>query len=177
MRAANNLLAAAGLALLPAAPAGAVEITRADLSGRPASLKADMVFSGALSVKNISFTKAAVVMPLTEYKGRTYADIKLLSKDLYLKLEACFSGGGCASKAKAPVPAVRVERIRLLRSGTRVANAEVSFDGELKVVLGIMKSRYGGEWVAYPPDFRVNDAALKSAIAKAVKDAYGRLQK
>lgn len=175
MRAANK--AAAGLALFLASAAGAVEITKADLSGGRSFLKADMVFSGALSVKNISYKQAAVVMPLTGYNGREYADIKLLSKDLYRKLEACFSGGGCAAKSRAAAPAVRVGLIKPLKSGTRVANAEVSFDGELKVVLGVMKNRYGGVWLAYPPDFRVNDAALKSAIAEAVKDAYRRLQK
>lgn len=177
MRAANNIPAAAVLVLSLASAAGAVEITRAELSGKPASPEADIVFSCAIAVTNIAYKKAAVVMPLTAYKGREYADIRLLSKDLYRKLETCLSGGRCVSKAKAAAPAVRVERVKLLKSGTRMANAEVSFDGELQAVLGVMKSRYGGVWVAYPPDFRVGDAALKRAIAKAVKDAYLRLQK
>lgn len=177
MRGANRTCAAAGLALMLASGAGAVGITGAELSGKPPSRKADLVFSGGLAVSNISFRGGAVVMPLTVYKDRSYADIKLLSKDLYRRIEACFSGSGCVQKAKAAVPAVRVDLVRPLRSETRLANAEVSFDGDLRVVLGVMKSRYGGLWVAYPPDFRVTDARLKRTIAEAVKDAYARTVK
>ena len=58
--------------------------------------KADFVLSGPITVKNIAFEKNAVVMPVTEYKDRTYNDIKLLSKSFYGKLESCFSKDKCA---------------------------------------------------------------------------------
>ncbi len=174
MRAGNKILAAAVLPLLLAAGLGAVEITGADFPGKAPAYKADVSFCGGFSVKNISFQKDAVVMPLTEYGGRSYSDIKLLSKNLYWKLQACLAKGKCASGARSAAPAVKVGQIRPLRSETRLANAEVSIDGELLVVLGLMKSRYGGLWVAYPSNFKVKNAKLKSAIAIAVKEAYSR---
>lgn len=172
MRAANKISAAFALVLSLAARPGALEITNAGLSGPASSAKADIVFSGAISVKNIALKKDAVVMPLTVYKEREYADIKLLSKGLYWKLRSCFDKGGCGSKAKAAVPAIKVEGVRVSTASARAANVEVSFDGELKVVFGVVKNLYGGLWVAYPPDFKVKGAPLKGAIAKAVMEAY-----
>ena len=139
-------------------------------SGKTA--KADITFSNALAVKNIAFKKNAVVMPVTEYKDRTYTDIKLLTKNLYLKIQACFAKGECVSKTAAAAPVIKVEELKPLKSKTRIANAEVSFDGELKVTFGVIKSGSGDLWVAYPSNLEVKDAAFKRAIAKAVKEAY-----
>ncbi|MBI4801947.1 MAG: hypothetical protein HY796_05425 [Elusimicrobia bacterium] len=190
----------AALLVLQTAGLGALELTKADFPGNapgsPAapsassgtvalasgpqkvktagSLKADFTFSGVLVVKNMAFEKNAVVMPVTAYKDRTYTDIKLLSKGFYMKIQACFARGECASRTGAAAPVIKVEEVKLLKSRTRVANAEVSFDGELKVTFGVMKNRSGELWVVYPGNFEVADAAFKSAIAKAVKEAYAK---
>jgi len=137
-----------------------------------------IVFSGALEVKGISFQKNAVVMPVTEYKGRTYADIKLLSKGLYAKIEACLSKGVCKN-APGAEPKISVAGVKTLQSKTRVANAEAVFDGELLVTAGVMNSsREPGElWIAWPEIFKIKNAALKIKTEQLIKEAYAKTLK
>ena len=173
-----------------AAGAAALEIAGtvpATVKGAP---KADFNLSG-LVVKNIAYENGAVIMPVTENKGRTYADVKLLSKGLYMKLEACFKDG-CAkpaagkadkkSEAKPAAkagPAIKVEEFKPLKSKVRVANAEVSFDGELTASLGVMASMKepGVFWIAFPETLEFKEAALKTEIENAVKTAWAKHQK
>jgi len=137
-----------------------------------------MVFSGALKVTGISFQKNAVVMPVTEYKGRAYTDIKLLSKGLYAKIEACLSKGVCKNAAAA-VPKISVAGVKMLKSKTRVANAETVFDGELLVTAGVMNSSYepGELWIAWPEIFKIKNAALKHKTEQLIKEAYAKALK
>jgi len=163
--------------------AGALEITRlnseavAESSGAacPGGI---MVFSGVLEVKGICLRKNAVIMPVTEYKGRSYTDIKLLSKILYSRIEACLSKGACKNKAAAE-PVISIAEIKSLRSKTRVANAETVFDGELLVTAGVVRSsREPGEvWIAWPEIFTIKNAALKSKAEQLIKTAYSKTLK
>ena len=153
--------------------APALEVTKLSAAAASASPDKVIVFSGALEVKGISFQKNAVVMPVTEYKGRTYADIKLLSKGLYGKIEACLSKGVCKN-APGAVPKINVAGVKTLRSKTRVANVEAVFDGELLVTAGVMNSsREPGElWIAWPEIFKIKNAALKTETEQLIKEAY-----
>ena len=137
-----------------------------------------IVFSGVIEVTGISFQKNAVVMPVTEYKGRTYADIKLLSKGLYAKVEACLSKGVCKNSPSAE-PKISVAGIKILKSKTRIANAEAVFDGELLVTAGVMdSSREQGElWIAWPETFKINSAELKTRTEQLIKEAYAKTLK
>lgn len=159
--------------LLLAAPAFALEVTAVS----PAQIKGAAIgdFSfGPVTVKSVAWDKGAVVMPVTDNKGKKYTDIKLLSKALYGRLEKCFKDG-FAKPAKAPAaPKVKVEALKALKSPARVANAELSFDGELLVVAGVMASRKeeGAFWVAFPPDLVFTDGAYKSAVESAVIAAW-----
>ena len=171
-----------------AVSAGALEITKLITAAKtvsadnviPASA-ADagvIVFSGALEVTGISFQKNAVVMPVTDYKGRTYTDIKLLSKGLYAKIEACLSKGVCKN-ASAAAPKVSVGGVKMLKSKTRVANAETVFDGELVVTAGVMNSSYepGELWIAWPEIFKIKNRALKNKTEQLIKEAYAKALK
>lgn len=165
--------------------AGALEVTKLSAAAKtvsadnvipaPAAGAGVIVFSGALEVKGISFQKNAVVMPVTGYKGRTYADIKLLSKGLYAKIEACLSKGVCKN-APGAVPEISVAGVKTLQSKTRVANAEAVFDGELLVTAGVMNSsREPGElWIAWPEIFKIKNAALKTKAEQLIKKAYAK---
>jgi len=168
----NAEFAGAALALvLSVLCAGALEITAAAPAVSRRGKTADFVFSNSLTVKNIAFEKGAVVMPATEYKDRVYADIRLLSKSLYIKLESCFSKNKCVYSGGVPGPELSVREVKQLRSGTRVANVTLSFDGDLSVVFGVIKKASGEVWVAYPSNFQA-DAALKGLIEKKVKSGF-----
>lgn len=165
-------LVSALLLCLAAQAAAALEITGV----KPAEIKdaprGDFSF-GPLTVKSVAWEQGAVVLPLTESGARSYANIKLLTRSVYSKLEACFKNGCVAAKAPGR-PVVKVEALKPLKSPARVANADISFDGELLVVAGVMASRKeeGAFWVAFPPDLTFTDPAFKSAVESAVIAAW-----
>ena len=134
--------------------------------------KADFSFSGSAMVRNIAFEKGAVIMPVTEYKDRTYTDIKLLSKSLYGKLESCFSSNNCIYAGKASAPRLSVIEVKQLKSKTRVANVTVAFDGDLSVTFGVIKKASGEVWAAYPANFEAKAPALKDLIERKVKEGF-----
>lgn len=163
---------------LAAQSAGALEITAVSTAAVKGAAKADFTF-GAFTVRSIAYEKGGVVMPFTENKGRTYTDIKLLSKSLYGKIEGCFKNG-FKKPAKAPAaPAVKVDSLKPLKSPVRVANAEITFDGDLLVVAGVMvsKKEEGAFWIAFPPDLVFPDPAFKSAVESAVISAWTKKNK
>jgi len=163
---------------LAAQAAGALEITAVSTASVKGAAKADFTF-GPLIVKDIAYEKGGVIMPFTENKGKTYTDIKLLSKSLYLKIEGCFKNG-FTKPAKAPAaPAVKVDSFKPLKSPARVANAELHFDGDLLVVAGVMASKKeeGAFWVAFPPALVFTDGAFKSAVESAVIAAWVKKEK
>ncbi|HNW43645.1 MAG TPA: hypothetical protein PKI19_04020 [Elusimicrobiales bacterium] len=200
----KNALNASVLIFSLAAGSAALEIAGtvpADVKGAP---KGDFILSG-LVVKNVAYEKGAVIMPVTENKGRTYADVKLLSKGLYGKIEACFKNG-CAQPAAAKSPAkagdkpeakgkalaeevkqaakaaavtIKVEEFKPLKSKVRVANAEVSFDGELTASLGVMVSAKepGAIWIAFPDPLEFKDGSLKAKVEETVKAAWAKNKK
>lgn len=168
-------LVSAALFCLAAQAAFALEVTGvkpAEIKGAP---KGDFSF-GPLTVRSVAWEQGAVVMPLTESGARSYANIKLLTKGIYAKLEACFKNG-CAKPARTPArPVLKVDALKPLKSPARVANAELSFDGELLVTAGVMASRKeeGAFWVAFPPDLVFTDPAFKSAVESAVIAAWAK---
>lgn len=163
---------------LAAQSAGALEITAVSTEAIKGASKADFTF-GAITVKAIAYEKGAVVMPFTENKGKTYTDIKLLSKGLYAKIEGCFKSG-FKKPSKAPAaPVIKLEPFKPLKSPVRVANAEITFDGELLVVAGVMvsKKEEGAFWVAFPPGLDFPDGAFKSSVESAVIAAWTKKDK
>lgn len=155
-------------------PAAALEVAGTVPERAKGAASADFNLSG-VTVKGVAWENGAVVLPVTENKGRSYIDVKLLSRKLYSKLENCFKAG-CPPPAKAPAPpAIKVEGFRPLKSKVRVANAEVSLDGELAVVLGVMVSSRepGTFWVAFPDSVVFSDG-LKAAVEKKVRDAWDK---
>jgi hypothetical protein len=159
------------------ASAAALEITAVAPAGVKGAAKADFTLSG-VKVKGVAWENGAVVLPLTENKGKTFADIKLLSRKAYGRIEACFKAG-CAPAKAAAAPKVKVEALKPLKSPVRLANAEVSFDGELLVVAGVMASKKedGTFWVAFPPELEFTDPAFKSAVESAVIAAWAKKTK
>lgn len=158
--------------LLPLPNAAALEIISASPAKTEKGKKADFVFSGSAAVKGIAFEKGAVVMPVTENNGRTYTDIKLLSKTIYAKLEACFLKDKCAAGGPFLMPKLSVSEVRKLKSPKRVANVSLAFDGDLVVTFGVIKKASGEIWAAYPDNFEVRNDELKGLIEKKVAGAF-----
>jgi len=158
---------------LAAQQAGALEITAVSTAASKGAAYGDFTF-GAVSVKAIAYEKGGVVMPFTENKGKTYTDIKLLSKTLYGKVERCFRTGFVKPAKAQAAPVVRIESFKPLKSKVRVANAEITFDGELLVTGGVMVSskEEGAFWIAFPPALAFPDGAFKSSVESAVIAAW-----
>jgi hypothetical protein len=168
----KKAIEALALCLCLQAAASALEITAVSTATVKGAAKADFSFSG-MTVKGVAWEKGGVIMPLTENRGKTFADVKLLSKKAYARIEACFRTG-CAPVKAAAAPKVEIKALKPLKSPARVANAEVAFDGELLVVAGVMASRKeeGTFWVAFPPELEFSDPAFKSSVESAVIAAW-----
>ncbi|HOW89989.1 MAG TPA: hypothetical protein PL037_06885 [Elusimicrobiales bacterium] len=154
-----------------AAQAAALEVVSAAPSASEAGKKADFVLSGSVTVRNIGFEKGAVVMPATEHNGRTYNDIKILSKALYKKIEACFFKDKCAAAGAVAAPRIALSGVFPLRSPVRIANVVLSFDGDLAVTFGAIKRASGEIKASYPDNFEAPDGALKERIDAEVAKA------
>ncbi len=165
-------LVSALLLCLAAQSAAALQIAAVNPPQVKGAAAAEFSF-GPFAVAGIGWEGGAVVLPATENKGRTYTDIRLLSKALYGRLEACFKNG-CAPVRNAARPKAKIEALKPLKSPVRVANAEIVIDGELLVTAGVMvsKKEEGAFWVAFPPALVFTDGAFKSALESAVIAAW-----
>ena len=165
-------LASALLLCLAAQSAAALQIAAVKPAQVKGAAAAEFSF-GPFAVAGIGWEGGAVVLPATENKGRTYVDIRLLSKALYGRLETCFKNG-CAPVRTAARPKAKIESLKPLKSPVRVANAEIVIDGELQVTAGVMvsKKEEGAFWVAFPPALVFTDGAFKSALESAVIAAW-----
>ena len=174
----NRILTAALLCvlLMPAGPASALEIVSATPVKTENGKRADFVFAGSVTVRGILFEKNAVIMPVNEHGGRTYSDIKILSKALYKKIEACFFKKRCVAGGRVAPPKVSVRGVSRLNSDIRIANVFLSLDGDLSVTLGAVRRASGAIWASYPDDFEVSDAGLRSSINSKVEEAVRSLE-
>ena len=157
-------------------PAGISAMT---VSIEPGTLKdnkqADMNLSG-LILRKVQWEDGAVLMPVTIANDRSYNDVKLVSRDLYLKMEDCFING-CreSSPADRPtLPSVRIDAIKKLNSKFRVSNIEVMFDNAVSVSVGIMAENYpdGTYWLSYPQSVGFASKVLQEHTDNVIFKAF-----
>lgn len=137
--------------------------------------QADLNLSGVI-VRKVLWEDGAVMMPVTVSNDRSYNDVKLISRDLYRKMEDCFVNG-CRESGTTdnpPMPVVRVEAIRKLNSKIRVSNIEISFDNAITVSVGIMAQNYpdGTFWLSYPQSIGFSTSRLQEYTDDVVFKAY-----
>ncbi|HNT96876.1 MAG TPA: hypothetical protein PKK31_01245 [Elusimicrobiales bacterium] len=165
------LLLAAWTACAAASPAAAAQLTAWEIRvSSPAVLSGDFVFAGALEVRGVEMRPEGLFMPAEESGGRTYRDVKLLSRAAYSSLDAAFkkgAGAGGARKERGKLPWT-IKGIRQLSGKFRKANMDVDFDGDLLVTAGLMLSDRVGEeyWIAWPRSLVFLDKKLKKAVEK-----------
>ncbi len=141
--------------------------------------KKDFEFSKTILVKRIEFKNGFLKMPLDSYKTKKYSNIKILTKDFYNKILNCFNSDKCEKSGERKNISIKIEKIFSLKSPLRIANANVSFDGELIVVFGIVKEKREKEkiWISYPKDFEISDEVFKDNLEKLIKREFEKSQK
>lgn len=150
--------------LLPAA-AGALEVTSTQTSENGINV----VLGGLMTVKSVAMKKGSIVLPSERSKGRKYHNIRILSSGFFKKVSAAFVGIVSSSPARGP--SVKVE-IKRLKSGFRTHNAEVSFDGDLLAVFGILNKKSGPE-ISYPGNFEIMDSNFKKMVEREIFKKFG----
>ena len=168
-----KLLSVLAVAAMP------VPLSAMTVAIEPGSLQsnkqADMNLSG-LIVRKVQWEDGALMMPVTVSNDRSYHDVKLISRDLYLKMEDCFINGcrESSSDDRPALPPVKVEAIKKLNSKFRVTNIEISFDNAITVSVGIMAENYpnGTYWLSYPQSIDFSSPLLKEQTDNVVFGAY-----
>lgn len=161
------------LPLLLAAPAGAAELTAWEIrASSPSVLSGDFVFAGALEVRGVEMRPEGLFMPAEEFGGRTYRDVKLLSKTAYSALAGAFkkgSGAGGVRKNPGKIPWT-IKEIRKMGGKSRKANVDLDLDGDLLVTAGLVLSKRAGEkyWIAWPRSLVFLDKKFKKIVEKAI---------
>lgn len=129
--------------LLTGVFAHALEVSGVDYAAKSDSFyRFTMTFSGYISISNCTYDVKNEVFkfPLHSYKERSYLEISAAGKDFFKAISSAASRGRDFNNAnksyKEPSPAVTFNK---LKSEKRIYNAEVVFDGELKLVYGIEK--------------------------------------
>ncbi|GEM_PF-1786137 len=128
--------------------------------------KADFYFSGGIVVRDVTLKRGFVKMPFDRSKNRKYFNIRILAKNLHTKMVRAFRG--LSDKEKSVVPSFKVEETQKLLSRFRVANVNVSFDGELIVTFGLLKLERGKCAVSYPKHLEITNGILKKRVEKEV---------
>lgn len=150
--------------------ASALEITAANRAG------GYIQFSGNMEITGVRFAAdafgGAVSLPLDSSRnGRAFANIRIMNKNLYDKV---MTAGTAAQGDKSPV-AVKVLSARRLESASRIANVDISFDGELAVTFGLLKTHKKDGGSAYkmlsPANFKFKSQPLRKQVREMVIEA------
>ncbi len=164
--------------------ARALDIT--SMEGKKA--KRDFEFSKTVFIRGIKLENGFLKMPLDGYKTKRYSNIKILSKSFYSKLLNCFKGKQCALSAKRKAVSVKVEKIFPLKSPLRIANVNLSFDDDIIITFGMVKSEVRGKkrqqrektdneiWISYPKDFEIKNEIFKRKVEKLIKREFKKFR-
>jgi hypothetical protein len=157
--------------------AAALEITALDRSSGVVE------FSEKIEITSVRFSTdafgGAVALPISNSRdGREFANIRIMNKNLYGKMMTN-ADRPCAEDCQ--YPAVKVISARKLKPSARIANVEISFDGELAVTFGLLKARTKSGGVSYrmltPDNFKFKFSALRKSVRELVIEAGIRAEK
>ncbi len=151
-----------------------MDITSCDLSAKKDT--GDFIYAGAIKINNISFKEGKVLMPVEENKGKTYENIKLVSRQAYEKLVSSFSKGVCDGRSKISNIPFKIKSVRKLKSPYRIANVEIEFDQTIIAVFGLIKNKDGNLWAAIPKDLEFLDKDLQEKVKKEIIKSAGQIK-
>jgi DNA-binding cell septation regulator SpoVG len=189
-----NMIVAASFAVVSAAgPAAAEEADIFVTDVLIADDNASVTLNDALQIREVKVSKTGgrTTLRFPEYvtkRGKAYPQVTVHSKKAYDNIAAAVAAGQ-PSKEKAKSIKFRVGEPQLLRSETRKANVEITFNDAVSVTVGVLKSkRQGGApyWIGYPSrrgddgkyvnQVVVTNPKLKKAVEEAVIERFERAQ-
>lgn len=154
---------------------------------------ASVTLNDALQIREVKVSKTGgrTTLRFPEYvskRGKAFPQVTVHSKKAYDGISEAVTTGQ-PSKEKAKSIKFRVGDPQILRSPTRRANVEVTFNDAVSVTLGVLKSkREGGSpyWVGYPGkrgedgkymnQIVITNPKLKKAVEEAVIERFERAQ-
>ena len=157
--------------LLLCQSAAALEITALD---RSAGI---VEFSEKIEISSVRFSTdafgGAMALPISNSRdGREFANIRIMNKNLYDKM---MTDSRKPHTENCLPPAVKVISARTLKPSARIANVEISFDGELAATFGVLKTHTKGGGVSYrmltPDNFKFKSSALRKSVRELVIEA------
>jgi DNA-binding cell septation regulator SpoVG len=174
------------------APADDAKILVTDVSIQEGM--ASVTLNDAIQIREIKVMKSGnqTSLRFPEYvsrSGRAYPQVTVHSKEAYDNiLQAVKTGKTSGEKSKSIK--FTISEPQILRSPTRRANVEVTFNDAVSVTVGVLKSkRQSGDpyWVGYPgrrPEgggkyinqVEVTNPKLKKAVESAVVEKFQRAQ-
>jgi hypothetical protein len=180
MNSAKRFFFALVLSIFCISKALALEVTSIKITGRKDdSFTATLELSQVIEITDVEFSKNtdgqwSFKLPLTRSGEKSYANIFVQSKNLYERI--CKSAAGAFAKNKTKPPVLTFLSARKLDSSYRIANVNVSFDGELAVTFGLLRSEGFFRVVSphitykasYPGNLKVKDSNLKRKIDSIV---------
>ena len=165
---------AAALCSFLCAGAGALEITAC--ADGPAQGRKDFALSGVMILGGVGvyagLGAGGRVVALSDPSG--WRGLRILDRNFAQKLLAAHGGGLPAAASPSRQPELKVVSASPLNSNFRIANVEISFDGELLAVFGVVRRRGLGMdiYSVVPPDFLVlQDEELSDRVRKLALDA------
>lgn len=141
----------------PKAEAPEIVITKVEFKETERGKQAIIEINGAMKIKEIDVTEKAgkTIIKFPTYvsrSGREYPQVKILSKAVHDKIVKAIEEGKVVPPEKVPPLKYKITKFFPLRARVRKANAEVTFNEAITIVIGVMESRKekGEYWIAWP---------------------------
>ncbi|HRY29731.1 MAG TPA: hypothetical protein P5079_06790 [Elusimicrobiota bacterium] len=152
---------------------------------------ASVTLNDAIQIRDVKVNKSGdrITLKFPEYvgkSGRAFPQVTVQSKKAYDNIVEAISSGQ-PSKDKAKTIKFRVEDPQILRSPSRRANVEVTFNDAISMTLGVLKSKREGQpyWIGYPGrrnaetgkyvnQVVIINPKLKKAVEQAILDKFER---
>jgi len=149
-----------------------LEITDCKLMENSAVKNYSVSFNSYFSIDKIEY-RNKLNLPVVLYNNEAYEDIKILSKEIYVKIENCILSEGKIKKENNKEPEFKILAINKLKSEHRLFNISLLIDSDLVVVLGLVKNKNGGMWIAYPDGFKILNKDYKKRLENfIIKSVY-----
>lgn len=125
-------------------------------------------------IKDVVYRNNELIMPYEEYKGKQYFDIKILSKDFYLKLIKIAKENKCEITQSKKNFSYEISDIKKLNSKARIANVYIYIDKAINLTCGLMKSKNGDLWISFPKNFIFLDLEEKKLLEEKILAYYNK---
>lgn len=152
----------------------AFDITTCQIQKSTETVKINLQINSKISIKNIIYKEDTLILPSDKYRDKEYYNIRILSKEFYLKLKKIAVENKCQTIQNKKNLDYKISGLKKLNSSVRVANVFLEIDKTLSLTAGIMKNKKGELWISWPRDFVFIDREEKSILDKKILDYYNK---